>query len=99
MLTTNARENVVVAEGHVDVRASTATMSTMPTTMILITLGEILGASFRDSPSLDLDLAFGAIDSNVDLACTRLLFPPSPLHPLLLLLLLMGSPSEIQDFS
>jgi len=38
MLTTNARENVVVAEGHVDVRASTATMTTMPTTMILITL-------------------------------------------------------------
>jgi len=44
-------------------------------------LGKILRASFRDTPSLDLDLAFGAVDSNVDLACARLLFPPSPLPP------------------
>ena len=47
------------------------------------TLGEILGASFRVTPSLDLDLAFGAVDSNVDLACTHLLSPPSPPPPLL----------------
>ena len=33
------------------------------------------------TPSLDLDLAFGAVDSNVDLACTHLLSPPSPLPP------------------
>jgi len=45
------------------------------------TLGEILGASFRDTPSLDLDLAFGAVDSNVDIACIRLLFSPCPLPP------------------
>ena len=45
------------------------------------TLGEILGASFRDTPSLDLDLAFGADDCNADLACTRLLSPPPPLPP------------------
>ena len=45
------------------------------------TLGEILGASFRDMPSVDLDLACGAVDSNVDLACTRLLSPPSHLPP------------------
>jgi len=47
------------------------------------TLGEILGSSFRDTPSLDLDLDFGVVDSNVDLACTRLLSPPSPLPPAL----------------
>jgi len=62
------------------------------------TLGKILGASFRETLSLDLDLAFCAVNSNVDLACARLLFPllPSPLPPPLLLLLLpLGSPSEI----
>jgi len=50
----------------------------------------------------DLDLAFGAFDVNDDLACTSLLSPPplSPLtSPLLLLLLLLGSPSEIREFS
>ena len=45
------------------------------------TLGEILCAAFRDTPSLDLDPAFCAVDSNFDLACTRLLSPPSPLPP------------------
>ena len=47
------------------------------------THGEALGASFRATPSLDLDLLFGAVDSNVDLACTHLLSLPSPLPPLL----------------
>jgi len=46
-------------------------------------LSEILGASSRVAPSLDLDLAFGTVDSNVDPACTPLLSPlcpfPSPL--------------------
>jgi len=63
-------------------------------------LSEILGASSRVAISLDLDLVFGAVDVNVDLACTSLLYPLSPLHlpsPLLLLLLLLGSPSEIQE--
>ena len=45
------------------------------------TLGELLGDSFRVTPSLDLDLAFGAVNSNTDLACTHLLSPPSPLPP------------------
>jgi len=45
------------------------------------TLGKILGASFRVTSSLDFDLAFGTVDSNVDLACTHLLSPPSPLSP------------------
>jgi len=66
------------------------------------TLCEILGASSRVATSLDLDLVFGAVDVNVDLARTPLLSPPSPLpppSPLFLLLLLLGSPSEIQEFS
>ena len=45
------------------------------------TLGEILVASFMAAPSLDLDLTFGAVDSNVDLACSHFLSPPSPVPP------------------
>ena len=66
------------------------------------TLSEILSVSSRVATSLDLDLAFGAVDVNDDLACTSLLSPLSPSYlpsPLLLLLLLLGSPSEIQGFS
>ena len=37
------------------------------------TLGEIFGASFMATTSLDLDFASGAVDSNVDLARTHLL--------------------------
>ena len=40
-------------------------------------LCEILGASSRVATSLDLDLAFGPVDVNVDLACTSLLSPLS----------------------
>ena len=43
------------------------------------TLSEIIGASSRVAPSLDLDLAFGTVDSNVDPACTPLLSPLTPL--------------------
>jgi len=45
------------------------------------TLCEILGASSRFATSLDLDLAFGAVDVNIDLACTSLISPLSPLPP------------------
>jgi len=45
------------------------------------TLCKILGASSRVATSLDLDLAFGAVDVNVNLACTSLLSPLSPLPP------------------
>ena len=45
------------------------------------TLCEILAASSRVATSLDFDLAFGAVDVNVDLACTSLLSPLSPLPP------------------
>jgi len=43
------------------------------------TLSEILGASSRVATSLDLDLAFGAVDVNNDFACTSLHSPLSPL--------------------
>ena len=45
------------------------------------TLCELLGASSRVASSLDLDLAFGAVDSNVDLACTSFLSSLVPLPP------------------
>jgi len=47
------------------------------------TLSEILGVSSRVTTSLDLDLTFGAVDVNVDLACTSLLSALSPLPPLI----------------
>jgi len=81
----NARENVVVADRHADVRASAVMTDNNDNNAdhgnFDDILGKILCASFRDTPSLDLDLAFGAVDSNVDLACARLLFLPSPLPP------------------
>jgi len=45
------------------------------------TLSEILGVSSRVTTSLDVDLAFGVVDVNDDLACTSLLFPLFPLPP------------------
>ena len=45
------------------------------------TLSEILGTSSRVANSPDLDLAFGAVDVNIDLACTSLLSPLSHLPP------------------
>jgi len=44
-------------------------------------LCKILGASSRVVTSLDLDLTFGAVNINVNLACTSLLSPLSPLPP------------------
>ena len=45
------------------------------------TLSEILGTSSRVATSPNLDLDFGAVDVNVDLACTSLLSPLSHLPP------------------
>ena len=100
----NVRANAAVVDEHADVRASAvmtndndddADVGTLDDT-----LSEILGVSSRVATSLDLDLAFGAVDVNDDLACTSLLSPLPPLpSSLLLLLLLLGSPSEIQEFS
>ena len=86
-MTTEAdvRSNVAVADGHADIRASAVMTDANDydanDNNFDDTLGEILGASSRVTPSLDLDLAFGAVDSNVDLSCTHLLSPPSPLPP------------------
>ena len=102
---TNVRANAIVVDGHANVRAI-AVMTDNNNNNANVgnlddTLSEILGASSRVAPSLDLDFAFGTVDSNVDPACTPLNLhsPPSPLPlPLLLLLLLLGSTSEIQEF-
>ena len=57
----DARENVVVEDGHANVRASAATTNDnddeADDSNFNDTLGKILGASFRVTPSLDLDLA------------------------------------------
>ena len=45
------------------------------------TLSKILGPLSRVATSPVLDLAFGAVDVNVDLACTSLLSPISHLPP------------------
>ena len=45
------------------------------------TLSEILGTSSRVATSSDLDLAFGAVNVNVNLACTSLFSPLSHLPP------------------
>ena len=78
--------NVAVADGHADIRAS----SEMTDNEIdddadeddfEDTHGEALGASFRATPSLNLDLLFGVVDSKVDLHRTPLVSPLSPLSP------------------
>jgi len=79
----NVRANAAVVDGHADVCAS----AVMPHVndddadngIFDDTLCQILGASSRVATSPDLDLAFGAVDVNVDLACTSLLSPLSPL--------------------
>ena len=70
----NIRVNAAVVDGHDDVCAS-AVMTVdnddnADDGICDDTLREILRASSRVAPSLDLDLAFGTVDSNVDLACT-----------------------------
>jgi len=81
------------------------TMMTMSTTVISMSLSEKSSAFHSWSrllSSLDLDLAFGAVDSNVDLARTRRLSPPSPLPPPLPsphFSTVTRTPSEIQEFS
>ena len=81
----DVRANAAVVDGHADVRAS-AVMTHVHDDdaddgIFDDTLSEISGASSRVATSLDLDLAFGAIDVNVDLACTSILSPLSPLPP------------------
>ena len=77
--------NAAVVDGHADVRAS-AVMTDVNDDYANVgnlddTLSEILGISSRVATSFDLDLAFGAVDVNDDLACTSLLSPLPPLPP------------------
>jgi len=81
----NVRANAAVVPGHADVRASAVMTDDNNDDVddgnFDDTLSEILGTSFRVATSPDLDLAFGAVDVNVDLACTSLLSPLSYLPP------------------
>jgi len=77
----NVRANAAVVDGHADVRASADNDDDADDSNLDDILSEILGASFRVANSLDLDLTFGAVDVNNDLACTSLLSPLSPLPP------------------
>jgi len=94
----DVRANVAVADGHADIRASMTTMSVFsmtlsakssalhPGSQLLSTLISLLTLSTPTSTSLARHFSLHS--------------PPSPLpSPVLLLLLLLGSPSEIQEFS
>ena len=81
----NFRANAAVVPGYADVRASAAMTDDNnddgDDDNFDDTLSEILGISSRVATSPDLDLAFGAVDDNVDRACTSLLSPLSHLSP------------------
>jgi hypothetical protein len=81
----NVRANAAVVPGYADVRASAVMTDDNNDDVddgnFDDTLSEILGTSSRVATSPDLDLAFGAVDVNVDLACTSLLSPLSHLPP------------------
>jgi len=81
----NVRANAAVVPGYADVRASAVmtedNIDDVDDGNFDDTLSEILGTSSRVATSPDLDLAFGAVDVNVDLACTSLLSPLSHLPP------------------
>jgi len=79
------RANVTVADGHANIHASAVMTDDNDDDAddgnFDDTLSKILGASSRVSTSLDLDLAFSTVDSNVDPACIPLPSPLSPLPP------------------
>jgi len=81
----NVRANATVVHGHANVRASTVMTDDNNDDVndgnFDDTLSEILSTSSRVATSHDLDLAFGAVDVNVDLACTSLLSPLAHLPP------------------
>jgi len=81
----NVRANAVVVPGYADVRASAVmtedNIDDVDDGNFDDTLSEILGTSSRVATSPDLDLAFGAVDVNVDRACASLLSPLSHLPP------------------
>jgi len=71
-------QNVVIADGHADILDNDDGADEGD---FDDTFEEILGAEFMATPFLDLDLSFGAVNSNVELARTHLLSPLSPLPP------------------
>jgi len=79
----NVHANAAVVDGRANVRASAVLIDDYDDDTnvgnLNDTLSEILGASSKVATSLDLDLAFGNVDVNDDLACTSLLSPLSPL--------------------
>ena len=81
----NVRANAAVVPGYADVRASAVMTDDNNEDgddgNFDDTLSEILGTSSRVATSPDLDLAFGAVDLNVDRACTSLLSPLFHLPP------------------
>jgi len=81
----NVRANAAVVDRHDDVCAS-AVMTVdndddADDSIYDDNLNEILGASSSVARFLDLDLAFGTVDPDVDPACTPLLSPLSPIPP------------------
>jgi len=68
----NVRANAAVVPGHADVRVSAVMTDDNNDDVddgnFDDTLSEILGTSFKVATFPDLDLAFGAVDVNVDLA-------------------------------
>jgi len=81
----DVRANVAVADRHADIRASAVMADDNDDDAddgnFDKTLSEILGASSRVSTLLDLNLAFGTVDSNIDPAYIPLFSPLSPLPP------------------
>ena len=77
------RANAAVIPGYADVRASAVMTddNNDDEGNFDDTLSEILGTSSRVATCPDLDLAFVAVDVNVDRACTSLLSPLSHLPP------------------
>jgi len=79
----DVRANVAVADGHADIRARAVRTDNeidddTDEDDSDDTHGEALGASLRATPSLDLELLFGAIDSNVDHYTSLSSLPPLP---------------------
>jgi len=81
----HVRANAAVVDGHADVCASAVMAHVNDDNaddgIDDDALCKIFGASSRVAPSLDIDHAFGAVDINVDFACTSFLSPLSPLPP------------------
>jgi len=82
----NLLANVGFADGYADIRASAVMTDeeiddNADEDDFDDTHGEALGVLIRTTPSLDLELFFDAVDSNVDLHCPPLLSPLFPLPP------------------